>query len=742
MKISKEVENLSNLNLKRKVAKVVAEVSRTSHFIVFALKYKIGKEHFNIEDYKYLENQSWLDKTSEIKIVKEKDSLVHYVSDETLSEDIFREIFEGVRIRYSQNSKSPFSLMLPISYLELFIAKAIPNIKKFFDIEYKDGVPLRLAEGNVKFEIEANLKSRLDLFEFNVKFKVEDEYFDLDFLKNLMQQNKKFIQLKDGSTINIENVREINKWIEFLKRFEFKRKDNNYSTKSEVALELDEFLRDFKQKEVKSNESYRDLILELKERKPIKTIDLPSNIDSILRDYQKEGIYWMHFLKKYGFGGILADEMGLGKTLQALTILAMERDQKHIVICPKTLIFNWENEIKLYFPEIKVLIIDGDSEKRKRLIKTINNFDIIITSYSMLQRDYAEYIRSKLKFEYAVLDEAHYIKNMKTLSAKAVRLIDSKNKILLTGTPLENNLGELYSTFDLIMPNYLGSKLEFNREFISKIERNNMIALEILQSKIRPFILRRTKKEVLKELPDKQEQVVYSEMTNRQIAIYNEVLNRVRDEVNNLIEKQGFQKSRIQVLSALLKLRQICNHPSLVDESFKGEENISGKHNQFLELLTEVVDSGEKVLVFSQFTSMLDIFEKDLARLDIKYTRLDGSTRDRQEVVKQFNTNKEIKVFLISLKAGGVGINLTSASAVFLYDPWWNPMVEKQAMDRAHRIGQTKKVNVYKFITKNSIEEKILKLQERKGNLFDNLVTESGNIIKKLEWEDLMELFD
>jgi len=740
--ISEDVENLANLEIVKRKAKVVAEISKTSHFIVLALKYKIGNEFFNIENYKYVENINWIDKTNEIKIVREDNELVNYTSDESLSENVFREIFDGIRIRYSQNSKSPFILMIPISNLELFINKIIPKLSEFFEVVYKNGVPLNLADGNVNFEVDTNLKSRLDLFEFNVRFKIEDEYFDLDFLKEVMKQNKKFVTLKDGRIVNIENIREINKWIEFLKRFEFKKVDGKYKTKSQVALELDEFLKDFGKKQVKSNEEYKNMIQELKEKNPVMEVKVPKDIEKILRDYQKEGVYWMYFLKKYGFGGILADEMGLGKTLQALTLLSMNSDLTHIVICPKTLIYNWDNEIKKYFPEMKVLIVDGDSEKRKKLIKKSQDYDLVITSYSMLQKDYKEYVSENIKFGYAILDEAHYVKNMKTLSAKAVRLINSENMVLLTGTPLENNLDELYSTFDLIMPGYLGSKLEYTREFSSKIERNNMIALEILQAKIKPFILRRTKKQVLKELPDKQEQVVYSEMTNKQVAIYNEVLDRVKLDVNSLIEKQGFNKSRIQVLSALLKLRQVCNHPNLMDKSLPLDSDLSGKHNQFLELLSEVVASGKKVLVFSQFTSMLDIMEKDLNKLGIVFVRLDGSTRNRQELVDGFNEDDTIKVFLISLKAGGVGLNLTSASAVFLYDPWWNPMVEKQAMDRAHRIGQTKKVNVYKFITKNSIEEKIMKLQERKGNLFENLITDNGGFMKRLEWEDLMELFD
>ena len=292
------------------------------------------------------------------------------------------------------------------------------------------------------------------------------------------------------------------------------------------------------------------------------------------------------------------------------------------------------------------------------------------------------------------------------------------------------------------MPGYLGSKLEFRKDFVAKIERNNTIALEILQAKIRPFILRRTKSQVLKELPAKQEQIAYNEMTNKQIGVYNEVLRRVKEDVTALVQKVGFDRARIQVLSALLKLRQICNHPSLLDDSFTDEPDISGKYEQFQTVLAETMDSGQKSLVFSQFTSMLDIMEKDFKRDGVNYLRLDGSTKNRQEVVDQFNDDPEVKVFLISLKAGGVGLNLTSATSVFLYDPWWNPMAEQQAVDRAHRIGQKYTVSIHKFITKNSIEEKILKLQERKGNLFENLVVEDSGFVKRLEWEDLMELFE
>ncbi|MFP4401680.1 MAG: SNF2-related protein [Candidatus Nanoarchaeia archaeon] len=743
VKIDPKLENIINMEHVEQIAPVIVEVGRTNHFVTFECKYKIGDEYFDVDLFRYAETMNWMDKVRKIKTAIVDNKRVDFLSDTSLSSEEFRHIFIESRMRPSVSSKNPFSIMLPISSLELVIKHIIPKLKQHYTIEYKEGQKLELVQGDVEFEVDTKLMRRIDLFEFSVKFKIGDEYVDLEFLKALVQKNKKYYQLQDGTTINIENVREINKWIEFLNRYEFKRSKGVYKTGSVAALELDEFLKDFKDKHLSTNQEYRELIQEMQEKNLVNEVETPKEVVTLLRDYQKEGVNWLSFLRKYNFGGILADEMGLGKTLQTLCALRLLKGP-HIVICPKTLMYNWEAEAKKFFPDMKVKIIDGGASRRKELLEELKQeeVDLVITSYSMLQKDYTVYTDENLEFNYKVLDEAHYVKNMKTLSAKAVRLVSAKHKLLLTGTPLENNLDELYGTFDLIMPNYLGSKLDFKREFAGKIERNNMIALEILQAKIRPFILRRTKKEVLKELPDKQEQIVYNEMNNKQVGIYTEVLERLKTDTLSLVKEQGIDKMRMQVLSALLKLRQVCNHPQLLGDEFSDEQVESGKYEQFKELLDEVLEGGEKVLVFSQFTSMMNIMEKDLKEKKVNYLRLDGSTQNRQQLVDEFNSNEDVKVFLISLKAGGVGLNLTAASSVFIYDPWWNPMAEKQAIDRAHRIGQKRSVNVYKFITRNSIEEKILNLQEAKGNLFENLVSEDNGFIKRLEWEDLMELFD
>ena len=743
VRLNDEVNNLVNMEKKKEVAPLVLQIGKTTHFITFEMKYNVGEEQFDVDLYTYAETLNWNDRTEKIKTSVIDNTRVEYVSDKSLSSEEFRDIFMQARMRPSISSKNPFSAMLPISSLEIVIKSLLPKLKDRYTIEYKNGEKLELMQGEVEFEVDTKLIKRVNLFEFAVKFKIGDEYVDLEFLKELVQKNKKYFQLEDGTTINIENVREINKWIEFLNRYEFQKSKGVYKTQSTAALELDEFLRDFQDKRLTSNQEYRDLIQEMKDKDPIEQVEVPDEVKSILRDYQRDGVNWLSFLRKYDFGGILADEMGLGKTIQALTAIK-SLEGPHMVVCPKTLMYNWEAEAKKFYPSLKVQVVDGSVEKRKEILAELgkNPVDLVITSYSMLQKDYSLYVENKLQFVYKILDEAHYVKNAKTLSAKAVRLIPCEHRLLLTGTPLENNLDELYGTFDLVMPEYLGNKMNFKKDFVSKIERNNMIALEILQAKIRPFILRRTKSEVLKELPAKQEQVVYNEMTNKQVGIYTEVLERLKADTLNLVNEQGFDKSRMQVLSALLKLRQVCNHPQLLGSGFDAEDVNSGKYEQFRELLDEVVDGGEKVLVFSQFTSMMDIMEADLKLKGTNYLRLDGSTQNRQQLVDQFNSDEKVKVFLISLKAGGVGLNLTAASSVFIYDPWWNPMAEKQAVDRAHRIGQKRSVNVYKFITKNSIEEKILALQETKGNLFDNLITEDNGFFKRLEWEDLMELFE
>ena len=412
---------------------------------------------------------------------------------------------------------------------------------------------------------------------------------------------------------------------------------------------------------------------------------------------------------------------------------------KSILSC---LALNWYNETKKFAPILNVLVISGDVLERKKKINEIKSYDLIITSYDLLKRDIDVYKELGCKFKFLIADEAQYIKNNNTKNAKAIKQIDADTKYALTGTPIENSLNEMWSIFDLIMPGYLFTYKKFKKDFEMPIVKDkDEKALNKLKMLIEPFVLRRTKKEVLKELPDKLTSVVNNEMTEEQEKIYLSYLARARDELNEEIEQKGFEQTRIKILALLTRLRQICCHPSLFISNYKGE---SGKLNQCMELVKDGIESGHKILLFSGYTSMFKIIEEELKKNNISYLKLTGRTRvkERLNLIDAFNSNEDIKLFLISLKAGGTGINLTSADMVIHYDPWWNLSVENQATDRTHRIGQTKKVQVYKMITKNSIEEKIYDLQKRKEELIDNMLSTNTKFINKLSKEDILKLFE
>lgn len=417
-----------------------------------------------------------------------------------------------------------------------------------------------------------------------------------------------------------------------------------------------------------------------------------------------------------------------------------EKAKNSIIVCPSSLTLNWYNEIQKFTPTIKKLVISGDYLERKRKIETINNYQIVITSYDSLKRDIDLY--TQYNFKYIVADEAQYIKNNNTKNSKAVKLINAETKFALTGTPIENSLSELWSIFDFIMPGYLYKYKKFKELYeIPIIKNQDEEKMNKLKKQIEPFILRRTKSEVLTELPDKTVTILSNEMKEEQYSIYMSYMAQARDEIMYQIDMKGFEKSQIKILSLLMRLRQICCHPSLFLANYKGE---SSKLNQCIEVLKDAISSGHKILLFSGYTSMFDIMEKELKKSNIDYFKLTGQTKvsDRVSLVDEFNTNPDIKVFLISLKAGGTGLNLTGADMVIHYDPWWNISAENQATDRTYRIGQKNNVHVYKMITKNSIEEKIYELQKRKEKLVDNMLSTKTTFINKLSEADIMKLFD
>ena len=413
-----------------------------------------------------------------------------------------------------------------------------------------------------------------------------------------------------------------------------------------------------------------------------------------------------------------------------------------IVVSPSSLTLNWQNEIAKFAPSLKTAVIRGTLKERKSLISKIKDYDVVITSYDLLKRDIDLYIEEKINFKYIIADEAQYIKNSNTQNARSLKDLNGETRFALTGTPIENSLAELWSIFDYIMPGYLFSYSKFKREYETRIVKDeNEEVMKRLKTMIEPFILRRTKSQVLTELPDKTITVMKNEMEGEQEKVYLSYMAQTKQEIMQEIETQGFEKSQIKILSLLTRLRQICCHPALFIDNYQGE---SSKLTQALELIEDGIASGHKILLFSTYTSMFDILEKHLQEKEIEYFKLTGSTRvdDRIRMVDEFNKNSNIKIFLISLKAGGTGLNLTGADMVIHYDPWWNLSAENQATDRAYRIGQKNNVQVYKLITKNSIEEKIYELQQKKSQLIDNMLDTKTSFISKLSKEDIMKLFE
>lgn len=465
------------------------------------------------------------------------------------------------------------------------------------------------------------------------------------------------------------------------------------------------------------------------------------NLESVLRPYQKQGVAWLQFLRENGFGGILADEMGLGKTLQTLAFLRVVREKEPgaapmLIVCPTSLVFNWLAEAKKFTPELKVLALHGP--ERHAAFAQINESDIVITSYALARRDADRY--REFEFDTVVLDEAQHIKNRQTQNAQAVKAVKSKHRLVLTGTPLENSVLDLWSIFDFLMPGYLGTAKDFRERYELPIAKaRDASAQQRLARRLRPFLLRRLKKDVAADLPARIEQVSFAELTPEQRGVYQQVIEASRKEVLEAVGAQGLAKSRIVVLTALLRLRQVCCDLRLLNLDNIDPATASGKLEMFAELLEEAIDGGHRVLVFSQFVKMLALLKEKLAAEGIEFCYLDGSTTNRGAVVERFQ-NSTIPVFLISLKAGGVGLNLTGADTVIHFDPWWNPAVEDQATDRAHRIGQSKVVTSYKLITRDTVEEKILLLQNRKREIIRSTISGDEEFAETLNWEEIQEL--
>ncbi|MGI6525181.1 MAG: SNF2-related protein [Bdellovibrionota bacterium] len=499
---------------------------------------------------------------------------------------------------------------------------------------------------------------------------------------------------------------------------------------------------------VKMDQNLKTLTTKLQNFKTITAIEPSKKFAGKLRPYQKEGLSWMNFLADYGLDGILADEMGLGKTVQTLALLQRLKytTSSHkklrdpaLIIAPTSVITNWMYEAKRFTPDLKVLLLHGPD--RRHHFANLQDYDLVITSYALLRLD--RYELERYTWSYLILDEAQNIKNPQAATTKAAKALNTSRRLALTGTPTENRPMELWSIMDFLMPGYLGTH-DFFKNYIEKPIMEHGPATEmgqVLNLKTKPFLLRRVKSEVEKDLPAKIESVLRVPMTNSQRQLYVSILNEVRPKVFAEVERKGIAGATVSILSALLRLRQVCNHPNSIEALSLSEEYDSGKFNLLKELVTEAVEAKRKILLFSQFRAMLSIICDWLDTQSFKYLYLDGTTKNRQDIVDRFNEDEEQRLFVISLKAGGTGLNLTAADTVIIYDPWWNPAVESQAVDRAHRIGQTKKVSVYRLVTEDSVEQKIMDLKRKKAQIVDALINNNGLTSLTLSKKDLENFF-
>jgi len=587
-----------------------------------------------------------------------------------------------------------------------------------------DGQNVRQA-GDIQFRVNTSI----DWFELQATVQFEGETVALPDLLAALSRGETTIRLGDGSLGILPE-----EWLDrygLLTGLGTPEGENLRFSNTQAGL-LDALLAG--QNDVEYDEKFLELRDRLRQFEGIHTVKEPENFHGELRTYQREGLGWLEFLQSFGFGGCLADDMGLGKTVQLLALLQDRKDQKPdphyptLVVVPKSLMFNWHEEAERFTPALRTLEYIGID--RAQLRDDFYKYDLILTTYGTLRRDI--YQLKDLKFDYVVLDEAQTIKNAASQVAKASRLLQARYRIALSGTPIENHLGDLWSIFEFLNPGMLGRSSLFR---IYAADSQDEQSRELLGKGLRPFILRRTKQQVANDLPEKVEQTIHCQMGKEQRKLYDEMRQHYRDSLLGMIRDQGIAKSQMHVLEALLRLRQAACHPGLLDPE-RSEES-SAKLDVLIAQLDEIIDEGHKSLIFSQFTSLLSIVRQHLDKRGITYEYLDGQTRARKKHVDRFQNDPDCPVFLISLKAGGLGLNLTAAEYVFLLDPWWNPAVEAQAIDRAHRVGQTQRVFAYRLICQDTVEEKIADLQKQKKDLADAILQENNSLMKNMSVDDL-----
>lgn len=614
-----------------------------------------------------------------------------------------------------------------------FIFEGLDYLKQYGDVYVSEA--LKRVGKKISYNLHVGVRIENDLLKFDISSH-EIPKKELQEVLNQYRRKKKFYRLKNGEILYLDSP-DLEELSQFMDDYHIDVKDiddGEFSMNKQRMLAIDEE-NDFEYVELDREESFVETLDRFKSATQ-KEYPLSKDYENILRDYQKEGYVWLHTLKDYGFNGILADDMGLGKTLQIITLLdSLETPRPSLVVCPSSLIYNWEDEVHKFSNKLPVTCITGNIQTRSELIKEIKQ-GLYVTSYDYMRRDFELY--QEIEFEYVILDEAQYIKNQKTKNAQSVKTLKTRHKLALTGTPIENSLAELWSIFDFLMPQYLYNYHHFKETYeIPIIKNEDQQKQAKLKQLVEPFILRRTKKDVLTELPDKIENNVIIPFTPEEEKVYLANLSTINSELQSAIQVNHIDK--IQILAMMTRLRQLCCDQRIL---YKDIIEPSSKLKACMDIIETAKENNQKVLLFSSFTKSLDLIEAELRKKDISYYVLTGSTTKikRHQLVNAFQ-NDQTTVFLISLKAGGTGLNLTSASTVIHYDPWWNMSAQNQATDRAYRIGQTNNVQVYKLIMKNSIEEKIQKLQEQKQDLSNMFIENNNGSITKMSTADIIDLF-
>ena len=605
------------------------------------------------------------------------------------------------------------------SHIVATVLNGLENLNKETNDEYSDeNITIT---PNINLDISQSRNGYMGM-KLNIEGVDSNEYRDIF---SSYKNNNRLYRMKNGAYLDLKD-KDIEQAFKLIDILNIYNDFDNMKIPNNKAIYLEKLIEDEDLSFVNGSKYVSNVVKKFDKVKS-KNYEIPKDLNATLRDYQVSGFEFFKTLSDYQFGGILADEMGLGKTIQTIAFLLSNKDKKSIVITPTALIYNWKNELEKFAPTLKVGLLHAAKSEREKILDNIDNYDVILTTYTTYKNDIDKY--KNINFDYCIIDEAQNIKNPDAIITKAIKNVNAKVKFALTGTPIENNLMELWSIFDFIMPGYLYNKSKFKSIFVNNDK--NIIELKNL---IKPFILRRTKKEVITELPDKIEQKIIIDLEKEHKRAYKGYVNLITRKI-----KENNQDN-ITVFSYLTKLRQLCLSPELMVKNYQGK-------NSKLDVLINIINdsSDEKILVFSQFTKVLEVIGKRLNEENILYSYLDGKTsaKDRVKLVEEFNTNNN-KVFLISLKAGGTGLNLTSANIVVHFDPWWNPAVEDQASDRAHRIGQKNVVNVIKLIAKGTAEERVINLQETKKELIEDVINgnlDNSSTLKNLSKDDIIDLF-